>query len=201
MPNKKTGFTLIELLVVIAIIGILSSVVLASLSNARIRAKDAARKQHFHELKTALNLYHVDHGNYPPTDINVVSGNREWYSSVDYERGRRLVEDPTGTQWIPGLVPQYISQLPAEPSEDPFACNSDLDGRSYRYISDGSNYKIQIHCPDSPNILATPETDPYWDPDVADHSSYYPAGTWRDNLATWMICEGPQCLTIFNAIE
>ena len=40
MYNK--GFTLIELLVVIAIIGILSSVVLASLSVTRTRAKEAA---------------------------------------------------------------------------------------------------------------------------------------------------------------
>ena len=62
----KRGFTLIELLVVIAIIGILSSVVLASLNSARGRAQDSKVQQDLRQVSTALQLYYDKHGSMPP---------------------------------------------------------------------------------------------------------------------------------------
>ena len=66
LKNKK-GFTLIELLVVVAIIGILSSVVLASLNTARAKARDTKRISDMQQIQTALELYYSNHGDYPPS--------------------------------------------------------------------------------------------------------------------------------------
>ncbi|KKW28163.1 MAG: hypothetical protein UY71_C0031G0012 [Parcubacteria group bacterium GW2011_GWB1_52_7] len=55
--HGRKGFTLIELLVVIAIIGILASVVLASLNSARQKSRDARRVADIKQIQIALELY------------------------------------------------------------------------------------------------------------------------------------------------
>lgn len=60
--NKK-GFTLIELLVVIAIIGILASVVLASLNSARQKGAVAAGKSNMANARAQAELFYDSNGN------------------------------------------------------------------------------------------------------------------------------------------
>jgi prepilin-type N-terminal cleavage/methylation domain-containing protein len=55
--NKK-GFTLIELLVVIAIIGVLSSIVLASVNIARAKGANAAIKQDLNGIRSQAEVYY-----------------------------------------------------------------------------------------------------------------------------------------------
>lgn len=88
--STRRGFTLIELLVVIAIIGILSSVVLASLNTARQKARDARRIADIKQIQLANELYN---------DANNV------YSADIYSLTATV-----------GLAPTYISVIPKDPS-------------------------------------------------------------------------------------
>ncbi len=70
--EKQKGFTLIELLVVIAIIGLLSTLAVISLNNARAKSRDSKRVADVKQMMTALELYFNDFNGYPNyiTDTN-----------------------------------------------------------------------------------------------------------------------------------
>lgn len=65
MKMQRKGFTLIELLVVIAIIGLLSTLAVVALGNARTKARDAKRMSDLKQVQTALELYYTDVNSYP----------------------------------------------------------------------------------------------------------------------------------------
>jgi len=54
--RKQKGFTLIELLVVIAIIGLLSTLAVVSLNNARAKARDAKRVSDLKQISTLIEM-------------------------------------------------------------------------------------------------------------------------------------------------
>jgi len=65
--RKQRGFTLIELLVVIAIIGLLSTLAVVALNNARMKSRDAKRVSDIKQIQTALELHYNDDNKYPTT--------------------------------------------------------------------------------------------------------------------------------------
>ena len=64
--NKKTGgFTLVEILVVIAIMGVLMTIIIASIANARAKSRDNKRISDLKEIQLALEQYYDQTNNYP----------------------------------------------------------------------------------------------------------------------------------------
>ena len=111
--NKK-GFTLIELLVVIAIIGLLSTLAIVSLNNARQKARDARRVSDIKQVQTALELYYNDAGGYPLTGT-ADSGDSISYNSVT-----------------------YMKSVPTAPKPADGSCTSTTN--AYVYAAVGSSY-------------------------------------------------------------
>lgn len=70
--NKQSGFTLLELLITIGIIGVLTSVVMVSVSSARIGGRDASRLTQIQQIKNAVQLYFSTNGYYPDTLATLV---------------------------------------------------------------------------------------------------------------------------------
>ncbi len=118
--NSQKGFTLIELLVVIAIIGILSSVVLASMNTARKKARDARRQADLKSLQLALESYYDTNSAYPTS----------------------ATEAPVSTALTSLVSGGMITALPSDPSSS--------QTYRYRTDSTGSEYCLGANMENTP---------------------------------------------------
>lgn len=143
----RRGFTLIELLVVIAIIGLLSSIIMASLSDARIKADNAARNAQVVEYVKALNFaYDPSHPGGYPGNTPGAQYCLSHYPTSQYPDnnnnclipdGGPFSENPSGDSSVINAIQMY---LPSRPPLKPV-----LD--SHRNVFDGPIYAYQKDSP------------------------------------------------------
>jgi general secretion pathway protein G len=101
MRRRKVqpGFTLIELLVVLAIIGTLITIALPKYLHSVARSREAVLHQDLRTMRTAIDQYLTDTGQYPATLDDLVKARYL----------RSLPEDP-----VTGLATTWISVAPPE---------------------------------------------------------------------------------------
>lgn len=85
------------------------------------------RMQDLQSIKSALERYFADHGKYPVS---------EGWDGLLTKWGK------SGKDWIPGLAPNYLPELPRDPRMSKNA------GAQYIYKSNGRSYKLIAHTPE-----------------------------------------------------
>jgi len=92
----RRGFTLIELLIVVSIISILSVIMIPNMTNMWVRAKVGRAQHDLRTLASALEIYCMDHGNYPYVQDK---GGVEWQMPAgfppNHDRGPAGLTTPT----------------------------------------------------------------------------------------------------------
>jgi len=133
--SRRLGFTLIELLVVIAIIGILASLLMPAIAQAREKGRQAYCMNNLHQLALAMLLYAQDHdGGYVPAqdpdNLMRWHGRREsWDQPFDPKQGP--LWDYYGTEGLkacPSFDPDLESQGNFEQGTGGYGYNSQYVG-------------------------------------------------------------------------
>ena len=128
---EQRGFTLIELLVVVAIIGILSTIVLVSLNEARMKARDVRRLADLRQVALALEMYYDDN-----TDIGFPgsSGSNQWSAMESaVESGGYISSVPSDPginsyeYWVSSNKQEYVLKAVLE-NDNNRALDDDIDG-------------------------------------------------------------------------
>jgi prepilin-type N-terminal cleavage/methylation domain-containing protein len=111
LNKNKQGFTLIELMVVISIIGVLATVVMGNLNDARSKARDTNRKMTLNRIQIALELYHNKYNTYQVAGSGWMNGGNGWLA---YEDGGAYTVAVTRALYNEGFLSQPIAEDPIQ---------------------------------------------------------------------------------------
>lgn len=136
MKITSNGFTLIELLVTMTIIAILSAVVIGSFGTSQAQARDNARLADLKNAQLAIERYKSDTGQYPEQGCG---GETTWTGPGP--NSPSWGNDEPCSEYILGLVPEYISELPTDPRFN----EVDRIGFLYSVNDDRTSYKLMAH--------------------------------------------------------
>ena len=135
-PWFSAGFTIIELLVVITIVGLLLSIIFASLTNARIKARDAKRLSDMRQVVLGLEFYENEYGHYPPLKdplppLGDAGSAERWKMLKECLEGQPALACPDNSE-----SERFMSLLP----EDPLSAGTQYD---YSPNTSGSKFVLK----------------------------------------------------------
>lgn len=117
--KKASGFTLVELIIVILIIAILAAISLVTYNSFQDRAFGATNISNLKSIQRSIEAFRAVNGTYPAT------------SDASYQRC-------SGDNFIPGLVPNFVTKLPSVGGNQGAWCGSN----TYFYFGNENSYSL-----------------------------------------------------------